>query len=140
MTTRDVDKGRRRLRRLMRQLDAGEVVVGALDEENAAKLAFAEFGTATAPPRPVVRQTLDANARRYGDMMEREVLAGIDGKKSAPNVLDAVGRAFMKDLRQAILDFSTPGNAPSTIAAKGKDDPLVDSGELVRGIVYKVKR
>lgn len=139
MTTRDVDKGRKRVRALMRELDAGAVSVGAMDGENAAKLTFAEFGTATAPARPVVRATLDAGRSKYARLMEAALFRAVDGKSNARRALDAVGRVVADDLKKAILTWSDPPNAPETIRQKGKDDPLVDTGDLVRGIVYKVK-
>jgi hypothetical protein len=38
--------------------------------------------------------------------------------------------ALQEAVIRNIHDFDTPGNAPSTIARKGKDDPLVETGDF----------
>lgn len=140
MSTTDTDKGHLRIRKLMKKLKSGDVVVGALDAENAQKLAYAEFGTATAPARPVVRTTMEANKSKYGRLMEDALARGVTKSADASTVLDTIGKTIASDLRQAIVKWSDPPNAASTIARKGKDNPLVDTGALVKSIVYKVNK
>lgn len=40
-------------------------------------------------------------------------------------------------LRREIIDFSTPPNSPATIARKGRNDPLVDTGHLMNYINWR---
>lgn len=56
--------------------------------------------------------------------------AGMRGRDPRP-ALRRGAEAAHEALIREIEDFDTPANAPATIRAKGKDDPLVDSGSLL---------
>lgn len=49
-----------------------------------------------------------------------------------------IGQDINNYHKSLIYGFASPGNALSTIAKKGRDDPLVDTGELVKSIAYSV--
>lgn len=138
MSTKITDKGARRILGLIGELKASSVDVGALDEETARKLAYAEFGTATAPARPVVRQTIEARRAKMGQTMAAELGAAVARGNSADAALDKIGEAFALELRAAIYAFNDPPNAPTTVLKKLKNDPLVDSGAMARGVKWRV--
>lgn len=138
MTTKIVDKGAKRLRALMAELKTGAVDVGGLDEETARKLAWAEFGTKTAPPRPVIRQTIAARRDKLGATMEAELASMIAAGVPARVGLERIGAAVAAELRAAIYAFSSPPNAPATILRKLKNDPLVDTGAMAEKIGWRV--
>jgi hypothetical protein len=54
-------------------------------------------------------------------------LAGRDPRRPLERARDAAHAA----VERAIETWADPGNAASTIRAKGKDDPLVDKGDLL---------
>ncbi len=56
----------------------------------------------------------------------------------AAKTLDQVGAAIAGQLRQSIVDFTTPPLKPSTIKAKGFDKPLIDTGLMSNSIDHKV--
>ena len=58
-----------------------------------------------------------------------------DGRRT----MAQVGEAIAGQLRESITTFSTPANAPSTIARKGFDKPLVETGHLLASVSYEVK-
>ena len=43
------------------------------------------------------------------------------------------------DLKQMIAEFSTPANSPMTIAKKGFNNPLVDTGIMLDTVDYDVE-
>lgn len=57
----------------------------------------------------------------------RAVLAGRDPRRPLAAARDAAHAA----VERAIDTWQEPGNAESTIKRKGKDDPLVDKGDLL---------
>lgn len=128
-----------RLIRDLGRLDAS-ARVGALDQENAQKLHWAEFGTRTAPPRPTVSVATDkartsierAVAKRVGDVF--------DGKSSATgrDVLQKVGGDLAELIQEQIDGNTQPALAKSTLAARRRagqgDRTLVASGEMLKSI------
>lgn len=129
-----------RIIRDLGRLDAS-ARVGALDQENAQKLHWAEFGTRTGePPRPTVSVATDkarasierAVAKRVGDVF--------DGKSSATgrDVLQKVGGDLAELIQETIDSNVQPPLAESTKAARRRagqgDRTLVASGEMLRNI------
>jgi hypothetical protein len=116
--------------------------VGALDEKNAQKLAWAEFGTVTAPPRPTLTVTTDRLRPAIARAIQREVGDVLDGKGrgvTGQEILGDVGEALAEEVQHAI-DGNTPPLplAPSTLATRRRrgqgDRTLVATGEMMRSI------
>lgn len=94
-----------------------------------------EFGTQTAPARPVFRTTIKKESPEWGDKLGKAIVAmDYDGEKA----LRLLGQAMRDDLENAIAQWDTPGNAPLTIKIKGFDAPLRDSGVAQRAPDYEV--
>ena len=57
-----------------------------------------------------------------------------------PNALEAdrIGRDAVETLKKTITEWSEPPNAPSTVARKGFDDPLIETRKLVDSIDHEV--
>lgn len=91
------------------------------------------------PPRPYMRVGL-RNALKKGenkqqfDMMVKAVLDG----RSAMQAYRSSSNAFENTLRKVMLDWDNPANAPLTVALKGFNDPLVETGELIANVNFKV--
>ena len=92
--------------------------------------------TVTTPPRPFFRTTIAKKKGQWGtDLAEAMKATDCDAQRA----LNMVGAAIKSDLQQAIVEFSTPPNAPSTIAKKGFNDPLIDSGHMLNSVDWEVK-
>jgi hypothetical protein len=52
--------------------------------------------------------------------------------------LDKIGKRLEEDLKQTIDDWEIPANAAMTIALKGRNDPLVDSGKMLESVEHKI--
>jgi len=103
---------------------------------NAQKAFWAEYGTTTAPSRPAFRTTIAQQSPSWGKKLGIAVKAtNYDGQKS----LALLGQSMRDDLESSIAQWSSPPNAPSTIARKGFDKPLVDKGDMQRAPDYEVK-
>ncbi len=49
-----------------------------------------------------------------------------------------IGGLFVNELKKAIEDWSTPPNAPSTVAEKGFNDPLIKTETMKNSVEYKI--
>ncbi len=92
--------------------------------------------TITIPARPFFR-TLIANGKgRWDEDLVRYLRASNFNTRRAFRML---GTQIADELKESIRTWSDPENAPSTIRAKGFNDPLVNKGTLLRSPSYEVK-
>lgn len=54
--------------------------------------------------------------------------------------LDRIGAIAAGGVQEYMTDLKTPPNAPSTIAQKGSDNPLIDDGHLRRAVTHKIQQ
>lgn len=121
---------------------SGSVEVGFLEGATypdgtpvAAVAYWNEFGTSTAPARPFFRTMIEKESPTWGPKMAKLAQAtGNDG----PKVLALMGEDIEGALKQSINDFTDPGNAQSTIDAKGFDKPLIESSHMVNSTDSRV--
>lgn len=106
-----------------------------------------EYGTENAPPRPAFRMGLEASIDRNRKMIDaqlknitRLVLTGrkADINKNLTVLLTQIGKTAVKETKQIIESGSTAPNAPTTIARKGFDHPLYETGLLLKSVDYEV--
>lgn len=53
------------------------------------------------------------------------------------NIIDELGITAANRLRQSVIDFKDPPNAPSTIKRKGFNNPLIETGLMRDSITWK---
>lgn len=101
-----------------------------------------EFGApgANIPERSFLRRTADHKRKDWLDLMARALGKVVDGKITAQTALGLVGQRASADVKQTITRGAgvPPPLKDKTIAAKGSSRPLVDTGQLVNSITYKV--
>lgn len=119
----------------------GAAEVGALDPENAQKLAWQEFGTRTAPARPTLTVATDAATPAIMRSIRRHVGEVMDGRghgTTGEEIVGGVARDLAEQVREAIDGDTPPELAESTKAARrraGRDTrTLVDTGDMLRSI------
>lgn len=91
----------------------------------------------------VHRRLFELTAMQHRDDIVNNVKNSIS--RNFPNNPNQILKDFGKDvqakLRDGFGDTSLlPHNAPSTIAGKGSNSPLVDTGELKSKVTYRVRR
>ena len=110
----------------------------------AAVAAWNEFGTRTKggsqhiPERPFFRQAL----RKVQSDVSELVQDGINSKTMVVDDLlaDRLGGLVAGAVQENIRDLKSPPNAPSTIARKGSDNPLIDEGKMRTSVTWEAKR
>jgi len=93
------------------------------------------------PPRPVIEPAIEApdNKARITNLLGQAANDLLDGdKQKAKQDLQLAGTAGSNAAKRWFRDPRNgwPPNAPSTIARKGSDKPLIDTGELRRSITH----
>lgn len=103
-----------------------------------------EFGSSDGriPERSFIRATFAAKRAEYQALFRRFAEKGFKGPINWRQAFELVGMRVTADMKNRITsgDGIPPPLAPSTVARKGSDRPLVDTGQLVNAITYVVER
>jgi hypothetical protein len=108
-----------------------------------------EWGTETAPPRPAFRmameRTVKKNKKRVQAMLKNMILAKHRGDKAHLErimtvFLTSMGQQAAAEVKRIIEGAETVANAPRTVAKKGFDHPLYETGALLKNIRYEVQK
>lgn len=119
------------------------VTVGVHQDENArpsdtmtnATLgAIQHFGNERIPARP----WLDLGVASSSQEIVDTIADAIEDGEPMDVALNRVGLVAVAGVQDYMDELSTPGNAPSTIAKKGADNPLIQTGELKQSVTYKI--
>lgn len=97
-----------------------------------------EFGTKTIPARPFMRTSFDENFTKITKLINLQYLAVQDGKKDSEQALNAVGVVMVGLIQQKIRAIVSPPNSPRTIEMKGSSKPLIDFGQMIQSVTFKV--
>ncbi len=133
------------LDRISQQIkEAGTLYVGFFASEtypdgtHVAEVAYHnEYGTDKSPPRPFFRQMIAAKQSGWGVSFGN---IARNQNYDFTRVLPLMGEGIKDQLTKSIVDFTSPANAVSTIARKGFDKPLIDTGQMQRATGYKVRK
>ena len=101
------------------------------------RAALNEFGVPSRnqPPRPFFRNMIAAKSPEWPAAVGQTLKAA---NMDAAKALDLAGQAISGQLVQSIVGFRDPPLAASTIARKGFDKPLIDTGDMSRGVNHRV--
>jgi hypothetical protein len=100
--------------------------------------AVQEFGSSSRgiPPRPFFRHMIAAHKGEWPDAAKQLL---VDNNYDSTRTLQKMGEGIKGQLQQSIVDTNSPPLAPTTIAAKGFDKPLIDTGQMINSVDYRVK-
>lgn len=132
----------RRLSEIAESMGGGSVSVGFMEEATypdgtpvAAVAYWNEYGDSNRPPRPFFRRMIAEESPSWTRKMARLAKAtDYDG----PRVMGLMGEDISGALQQSINEFSEPALAESTIAKKGFEKPLIDTGHMLNSITSVV--
>lgn len=141
-------KGLEMLKKNLQKQMSMELELGFFPEaryEDGTQVAFVAMlnneGSATNPPRPFFTSSIIAPMERgrYKKMFDASIARALS-RGSFTSEYQVIGKQLQAILRQAIIDWSAPPNSPRTIAEKGFNDPLIDSGLMRDSVDYKVTK
>lgn len=102
------------------------------------KLKFALKESVAIPPRRYMERTIKRHESKWQTIAKQQLYKIMNGNGTAMLALNTIGHAAVEQMKSEIIKFKSPHNAPLTIANKGKDDPLVDTGVLRDAIDYRI--
>lgn len=101
-----------------------------------------EFGAPSQgiPARPFMRPTVAEKGQSWVDLLGQGAKASMNGGPTPEAVLEAVTLRAAGDVAKSIRAVSSPPLKPATVARKGFDKPLVDTGQMLQSVTGKVER
>lgn len=99
---------------------------------------FNELGTSRTPSRPFMRDSVDDNAESINKFCQAQLKSLANGSKDAVGILKAIGAMQVGLVQKTIVEGNFTPNAPSTIAKKGSDKPLIDTGLMRQSVHYVI--
>jgi hypothetical protein len=92
------------------------------------------------PARPALKTMMRKSKKYFIDMMTQLFRAWLNGKQTLPEIERRVGKTLMERLRTSIREWKRPANAPMTRRRKKFNNPLVETGKLIRSIKWRSVR
>lgn len=97
-----------------------------------------ELGTVHSPSRPFMRNSVDGHRDEISRFVQKSVKALTEGK-SVEEVLKKIGVFQQKLIRKEIVSGNFEPNSPETIARKGSDKPLIDTGLMRQSVNFVIR-
>lgn len=126
-------------------IDGKEVLVPS-EKTNVDIAVYNEFGTETEsgaeriPERSFVRASVIENRDKYNNFNRVAYNQILKGRIFDINEhLELLGTKARDDMKLYARDLREPPNAQSTIDAKGSDNPLVNTSQMINSITYVVE-
>lgn len=95
-------------------------------------------GTITSPARPFLSIDFINHCVKYLPSFAVSLNLIAQGKSNWDTEYKKLGARAKEDLQAIIDDYTDPANSPITIAIKGRDDPLVDTGLMRDSVNVRV--
>lgn len=101
-----------------------------------------EEGSLTNPPRSFMRVGfgIPLMKGKYDKQFKASIQRITEGKSTFNQEYSFLGKVFVKEMRQSIIDWDTPPNSPRTVSEKGFNDPLRDSDTMLNSVDYKIEK
>lgn len=157
MTTRDIDRGWKRIKTALSArvsytkvgLPAnGKVEPSRSKRDNQVDIkkmsdlvmvgAANEFGTKRIPARSFLRTATDESKQAIIKIQEKMISEVYLGTRTIKSGLSVIGEFLTGQVKKKIISIRTPVNAPSTLKKKyPKTNPLIDKGQLMNSIQHE---
>ena len=89
------------------------------------------------PSRPWMRSWFDKNLKNIKEKTKKILENILDGYITVKEGIEQLGFYGSTELKQSIVKWSMPPNAPLTILLKGFNDPLIDTGQMRDTVNHK---
>lgn len=138
-------KGLHSLKKRLKALEKRDVKVGFFDEAYDDGMPVAQvamlnnYGTHDIPERPFMEDTFlnKLNKARIKAALKDTFKLVSKNNGASLNALNKLGDTLKEIMKATIADY--PGhNSKATIARKGFDDPLYDTGKMLASVTFKI--
>lgn len=93
----------------------------------------------TIPERAFLRTGFDRERDGVVDSVEAIMCDVMSGHMSVDQFLGMVGQILSSNIKDYATELDNPPNHPFTVARKKSSNPLVNTGDLIGSITYKVE-
>jgi|SRR6185436_15868619 len=100
---------------------------------------YNEFGTRFIPERSFLRAWFDEAKPRLDDLITQVTRDALEGKRPYEQGLKRLGVQCVGEIQERIASNIPPPDKPHTIARKGSDTTLIDTGVLRSSITFEIK-
>lgn len=90
------------------------------------------------PERSYLRAGFDANIYDITQEFEYLISQVLTLKISGSTALNLIGASVTTKIQEYLVNLKEPPLKPATIKAKGSSNPLVDTGQLMNSITWKI--
>lgn len=91
------------------------------------------------PERSFLRSGHDKNISKIMAKSDKLIKLVLGGQMTEDEYLEQVGLMLATAIKTYARDLSSPPNSDFTIQEKGSNNPLVDTGNLIEGIMFEVE-
>lgn len=91
------------------------------------------------PERAFLRNGYDESIDEVLDKADSIVGNAIDGTITVETFFETIGLLLKGKIQDYAIELNSPPNHPYTVDHKGSSNPLVDSGDMIGAITYKVE-
>lgn len=147
MAVTEIDKGWDRIKKELKKAEKSFATAGIHSDAGEKLVDIAIWnheGTYHIPPRPFLNLTIKAHKEKWGRSLEEGYDKILKGESSVFKELAKVGSIAREDIKLMIESNISPENAPATKLKKtgsktGKTHTLIDKGNLIDSVDYKIK-
>ena len=104
------------------------------------KLLYWLTKSVTIPERAFLRGGYDAHKDAVAKKAEMILADVATGKTTSRGLHQAVGLALSSKIKEYARNLDSPPNRPITVENKGSSNPLVDSGDMIGGITWRISK
>lgn len=151
----DKDLGMKKIQKQIDLMDGSYVLTGYQEGEvtkqqvkgqrtkkggqSMAQIAFEnEFGTSKIPARSFIRSSFDQNRQKINAYIQSRYDLIVEGQQTTKRGLGQIGQFMSGLIVDKIETLRTPPLSRVTIQLKGSDKPLIDFGQMLQSVRYKV--
>lgn len=92
------------------------------------------------PRREFMKEAAKQWQKQWNENLDKVQDAMVKGHMDINKFLDGMGQAGASIISRTIRDWSTPPNSEYTIAMKGANNPLVDSGDMKNAPRHEIRK
>ncbi|ABR46651.1 conserved hypothetical protein [Alkaliphilus metalliredigens QYMF] len=90
------------------------------------------------PERSYIRSTFDENKNKINEMGQDLLINVLEGKLTGEQLYNRLGLYLQTLIQRKIKETKSPANSALTVANKGTDNPLIQTGRLRNAVTYEV--
>lgn len=91
------------------------------------------------PERSFLRTGFDKNIDSVNKTVDKMMKSLLNGNLSEDEFCNIIGQTLSSKIKTYARDLSSPANARVTTEVKGSSNPLVDTGQMIRSITWRVE-